>query len=256
MYSYYVMPFAKRLSADSHDFRFRKLHPLLVQNLSNCQFHEIFYSNFWGDSCSLNQPCATAAQLAGIGVVPLPVLAPRAAPTCEYTKHKTFFEASEYIAAAAAATYSYTRTAAFSSWERSLTLTARTTRPRGRSTALCDVLTTVVWGKGTFMSEDTKVIVITPNRQTFFPEIENLNFGDWKLLRNWGCKFESLEVKGLWLIFKLQIFNFRKEKCSSIWSYDKNICTCGQKRTFDKIHLDSYQCNAAIFCAISVQSLI
>ena len=33
--------------------------------------------------------------------------------------------------------------------------------------------------KGMFLSEDTDVFVTTPNRRTFFfPEIENLNFGD------------------------------------------------------------------------------
>ena len=32
----------------------------------------------------------------------------------------------------------------------------------------------------------TYVFVITPNRRTFFfPETENLNFGNWKLLRTW-----------------------------------------------------------------------
>ena len=39
--------------------------------------------------------------------------------------------------------------------------------------------------KGTFLSEDTDDFVITSNRQTFFfPETENLNFGDRKLLRS------------------------------------------------------------------------
>ena len=34
--------------------------------------------------------------------------------------------------------------------------------------------------KGTFLSEDTDVFVIPPYRQTFFfPETENLNFGDF-----------------------------------------------------------------------------
>ena len=48
--------------------------------------------------------------------------------------------------------------------------------------------------KDTFLSEDTDVFVMTPNRRTFFfPETENLNFGDWKLLRNRGC-LESLEA--------------------------------------------------------------
>ena len=38
---------------------------------------------------------------------------------------------------------------------------------------------------GMFFSESTDVFVITPNRPTFvFPETENLNFGDRKLLRN------------------------------------------------------------------------
>ena len=41
--------------------------------------------------------------------------------------------------------------------------------------------------KGTFLSEGTDVFVITPNKHKptfFFPETENLNFGDLKLLRN------------------------------------------------------------------------
>jgi hypothetical protein len=34
--------------------------------------------------------------------------------------------------------------------------------------------------KGTFLSEDTDAFVITSNRRTFFfPETENLNFGDF-----------------------------------------------------------------------------
>ena len=42
--------------------------------------------------------------------------------------------------------------------------------------------------KGTFLPEDIDVFVISPNRGTFyFPELKNLNFGDWKLHRNWGC---------------------------------------------------------------------
>ena len=40
--------------------------------------------------------------------------------------------------------------------------------------------------KGTFLSDDNDVFVIISNRRTFFfPETENLNFGDWKLLRIW-----------------------------------------------------------------------
>ena len=39
-----------------------------------------------------------------------------------------------------------------------------------------------------FFSEDTDVYVISLNKQTFyFPELENLNFGGSKLLRNWEC---------------------------------------------------------------------
>ena len=34
----------------------------------------------------------------------------------------------------------------------------------------------VATDKGTFLSEDTNVFVLTPNR--YFPETENLNFGD------------------------------------------------------------------------------
>ena len=33
--------------------------------------------------------------------------------------------------------------------------------------------------KGTFLSEDIDVFVISPNKRTFyFPKLENLNFGD------------------------------------------------------------------------------
>ena len=40
---------------------------------------------------------------------------------------------------------------------------------------------------GIFFSEDADVFVITPNKWTFFfAETENLNFGDWKLVGNWG----------------------------------------------------------------------
>ena len=37
---------------------------------------------------------------------------------------------------------------------------------------------------------------LSPNRWTFYvPELENLNFCDWKLLRNWDIlKFKSLEA--------------------------------------------------------------
>ena len=42
------------------------------------------------------------------------------------------------------------------------------------------VILSTVLGKGTFLSENTDVFVITPNRRTFFfPETENLNFGDY-----------------------------------------------------------------------------
>ena len=51
--------------------------------------------------------------------------------------------------------------------------------------------------KGTFFSESTDVFVITSNKRTFsFPETENLNFGDWKLLRNWGC-LKVWKLRGL-----------------------------------------------------------
>jgi hypothetical protein len=33
---------------------------------------------------------------------------------------------------------------------------------------------------------------------------------------------------------KIQIFNFREVKCSSVWRYDKNISIFWQKRTFTK----------------------
>ena len=40
-------------------------------------------------------------------------------------------------------------------------------------------------------------------------------------------------------ITKIQIFKFRKVKCSSVWRYDKNISTFWQKRTFTKGQLIS-----------------
>ena len=33
-------------------------------------------------------------------------------------------------------------------------------------------------------------------------------------------------------VTKIQIFKFRKVKCSSVWRYDKNISICCQKRAF------------------------
>ena len=50
-----------------------------------------------------------------------------------------------------------------------------------------------ILSKGTFLSEDTDVFVISQNRQTFyFPELEDLNLGDRKLLRNseWNSSFQ------------------------------------------------------------------
>ena len=42
--------------------------------------------------------------------------------------------------------------------------------------------------EGTLLSEDTDVFVTSPNSWTFyFPKLENLNFGNWNLLRNWRC---------------------------------------------------------------------
>ena len=90
--------------------------------------------------------------------------------------------------------------------------------------------------KGTFFSESTDVFVITSNRQTFFfPETENLNFGDFE-----GClsqpkaaflplqasklsNFKTSSISKQFSDTKIQIFSFRKEKCSSVWSYEKNI---------------------------------
>ena len=50
--------------------------------------------------------------------------------------------------------------------------------------------------KGMFLSEGTDVFVITPNKRTFFfPETENLNFGDWNCLEIEDVlKFEYLEA--------------------------------------------------------------
>ena len=46
--------------------------------------------------------------------------------------------------------------------------------------------------KGVFLSEDTDAFVITPKQFS---------------------------------VTKIQIFSFSEEKCSSVWSYDKNIST-------------------------------
>ena len=47
------------------------------------------------------------------------------------------------------------------------------------NSALSFIDITSLQSKGMFLSESTDVFVITPNRRTFFfPETENLNFGD------------------------------------------------------------------------------
>ena len=52
-------------------------------------------------------------------------------------------------------------------------------------------------------------------------------------------KFESLEpckgnkAKAALKITKIQIFRLREEKCSSLWSFDKNISIFWQKCTFN-----------------------
>ena len=83
--------------------------------------------------------------------------------------------------------------------------------------------------KGTSLSEDTDVVIISPNRWTlFFPETDNLIFGVWKLIRNWECpkvwKLIGLKGKKVWLanwaalkITKFQIFSFSEE----------NVCLFG-----------------------------
>ena len=82
----------------------------------------------------------------------------------------------------------------------------------------------------------TNVFVITPNRRTFFfPETENLNFGDFQgcpsltnvtFLSLKASKLPNLKASSIFKQFsvtKNQIFSFKKEKCSSVWRFDKNI---------------------------------
>ena len=65
-----------------------------------------------------------------------------------------------------------------------------------------------VRSKGTFLSESNDVFVIIPNRQTFFfPETENLNFGDF-----YGCPSQPKTI-----FLPLQVFRLSNFKTSSIY---------------------------------------
>ena len=44
--------------------------------------------------------------------------------------------------------------------------------------------------------------------------------------------FKTSSISKQFSVTKIQIFSFREEKCSSVWSYDKNISVFWQKRTF------------------------
>ena len=78
--------------------------------------------------------------------------------------------------------------------------------------------------KGTFFSESTDVIVITPNKRTFyFPETENLIFGDIQ-----GCP------KAVFLPLSLQTLrhpqfqsNFQSQKFKFSVSEKKNVRLLG-----------------------------
>ena len=50
-----------------------------------------------------------------------------------------------------------------------------------------------------------------------------------------SSKLSNLKISSIskqFSVTKIQIFSFREEKCLSVWSYDKNISTFWQKRTF------------------------
>ena len=55
----------------------------------------------------------------------------------------------------------------------------------------------------------------------------------WKLRASQGQKGCLWLAGAAWRVTKIQIFSFRKEKCSSVWSYDKYISTFWQKLTFN-----------------------
>ena len=52
-----------------------------------------------------------------------------------------------------------------------------------------------------------------------------------------ASKYSNFKISSITKQFSttnIQIFSFSKEKCSSVWSYDKNISTFWQKCTFTK----------------------
>jgi hypothetical protein len=94
--------------------------------------------------------------------------------------------------------------------------------------------------KGTFLSEGTDVLLQTDEH------FSALKLKIWILVilkaaldsqRQPSCPYKPLSFKTFsiskhFLVTKIQIFSFRAEKCSSVWSYDKNISIFWQKRTF------------------------
>ena len=67
-----------------------------------------------------------------------------------------------------------------------------------------------------FCCASTDSFVISSNIWTFyFPELKNLNFGHWNLLRNWSLIIARAALK----ITKIQMFMFGKIKGSYVWGY-------------------------------------
>ena len=83
-------------------------------------------------------------------------------------------------------------------------------------------------------------------KNIFLPETENLTFGNFQgypslpkvaflpLQASKLSNFKTSSISKQFSVTKIQIFSFREEKCSSVWSYDKNISIFWQKRTFNR----------------------
>ena len=52
--------------------------------------------------------------------------------------------------------------------------------------------------------------------------------------------FKTSSISKRFSVTKIQIFSFREEKCSFVWSYDKSISTFWQKRTFNALDFTTY----------------